>query len=95
MYYDLSNESNPSDPTSSASLSLGPIYLSGQQIFIGIIVEIFALIPSLLLVQIFRRLRPRQKSVSPLREALCQIRSSMKMFVQISHRIILLKFSFF
>ena len=80
MYYDLSNESNS---TESASLALGPVYLGLQQIFIGIIVELLALIPSLLLVQIFRRLQSRRKAISPLRQALYQIRSSVKMFVEI------------
>ena len=80
MYYDLSNESNS---TESASLALGPVYLGLQQIFIGIIVELLAVIPSLLLVQIFRRLQSRRKAISPLRQALYQIRSSVKMFVEI------------
>ena len=38
--------------------------------------ELLSLIPSLLLVQIFRRLRPRQKSISPLRQSLYQIKSN-------------------
>ena len=81
MYYDLSNEPKISNSTNTNSLSLGPVYLSSQQIIIGIIMELFALIPSLLLVQIFRRLRPRRKAISPLREGLRQIRSTIKMFV--------------
>ena len=68
MYYDLSAEAKTTNNTS--SLSLGPIYLSPQQIIIGIIVELIALMPSLLLVQFFRHLRSRQKSFSPLRQAL-------------------------
>lgn len=44
------------------------------KIAIGVIVELFALIPSLLLVQLFRRLRSRQKQISPLRQALYKIR---------------------
>ena len=84
MYYDQSNEGKSSNTTSSTSLSLGPVYLSAQQIIIGVIVEMLALIPSLLLVQIFRRLRPRQTALSPLRQALHQIRSSVKMFVSIA-----------
>ena len=84
MYYDQSNEGKSSNTTSSTSLSLGPVYLSAQQIIIGVIVEMLALIPSLLLVQIFRRLRPRQTTLSPLRQALHQIRSSVKMFVSIA-----------
>ena len=38
----------------SVSLVFGPVYLSAQQIVIRVIVEVLALIPSLLLVQIFR-----------------------------------------
>ena len=81
MYYDLSNQAKSSNSTDSASLVFGPVYFSAQQIVIGVIVELLALIPSLLLVQIFRRIRPRRKSVSPLREALYKIRSTVTMFV--------------
>ena len=81
MYYDLSNEAKTTNSTS--GFSLGPIYLSPQQVVIGIIVELIALIPSLLLVQFFRRLRPRQKPVSPFRQALRQIRSTVKLFVEL------------
>ncbi len=35
-------------------------------------VEILSLVPSLLIVQLFRRIRPRQ-SISPLRQALLMI----------------------
>ena len=42
-------------------------------------VELFSLIPSLLLVQIFRRLRPRQKPLSGLRQALYKIKAPLKM----------------
>ena len=81
MYYDLSNQTNSSTSKDSTSLVFGPVYFSAQQIGIGIIVEVLALIPSLLLVQIFRRIRPRRKPISPLREELHKIRSTMKMFV--------------
>ena len=37
------------------------------------IVEVLALIPSLLLVQLFRRLEPRRQQQSPLRQALAKI----------------------
>ena len=82
MYYDLSNEAKSQNPARSASLALGSIYFNPEQIFIGIIVEVLALIPSLILVQIFRRLRLRRNAISPLREALHKIRSSAKMFVE-------------
>ena len=47
MYYDRSNQTKTSNAT---NLALGPISISSEQILIGIIVEILALIPSLLIV---------------------------------------------
>ncbi len=47
------------------------------KITIGIIVELLALIPSLLLVQLFRRIRSRRKQISPLHQALYKINSSL------------------
>ena len=61
MYYDLSNQAQINNSTN--ILRLGPLYISREQISIGIIVEIFALVPSLFLVQLFRRLRPRKSLV--------------------------------
>ncbi|CAF1445892.1 unnamed protein product [Adineta steineri] len=61
MYYDLSTEGK----TSTYSLSFGSLYITRQQVIIGIIVELFVLIPSLLIVQLFRRLQSRKKQVSP------------------------------
>ncbi|CAF1004007.1 unnamed protein product [Adineta steineri] len=77
MYYDLSNEANASSETHSGALSIGPFYIAAQQIGIGIMVELFTFIPSLLIVQFFRRIQPRRQ-VSRLREALYQIQSSRK-----------------
>ncbi|CAF1074084.1 unnamed protein product [Adineta steineri] len=74
MYYDLSTESKTNNSTSTASLSFGSFYLNSQQVIIGIIVELFALIPSLLLVQLFRRLQPRKKQLSPLQQVLNKIK---------------------
>jgi polycystin 1L2 len=79
MYYDLSNEVNTANVT---SLSLGPIYISSEQIMIGIIVDLFALIPSILLVQFFRRIRARQQHISPLHQALYKIEAHMKIKVR-------------
>lgn len=76
MYYDLSNEAKIQNSTNAAGLSLGPIYLSSQQIIVGIVVELFALVPSLLIVQLFRRIRSRRQQISPLQEALHKIRPS-------------------
>ncbi|CAF4302624.1 unnamed protein product, partial [Adineta steineri] len=77
MYYDLSNEANASSETHSGALSIGPFYIAPQQIGIGIMVELFTLIPSLLIVQLFRRIRPRQQ-VSRLREAIYKMKPSRK-----------------
>lgn len=88
MYYDLSNEAQFNNSTSEAvSISLGPFYISGRQILIGVIVELFALIPSLVLVQLFRRIRSRQKRISPLRAALNEIKSAAETFVTYSGKI--------
>jgi hypothetical protein len=54
------------------------------KIIIGIIVELLSLIPSLLLVELFRRLRSREKQISPLHRALYKIRSSIKMSTESS-----------
>ncbi|CAF0785734.1 unnamed protein product [Adineta steineri] len=77
MYYDLSNEANASSETHSGALSIGPFYIAPQQIGIGIMVELFTLIPSLLIVQFFRRIRPRRQ-ISQLREALYKMKPSRK-----------------
>ncbi|CAF4055957.1 unnamed protein product [Adineta steineri] len=77
MYYDLSNAVKASSETHSGALSIGPFYIAPQQIGIGIMVELFTLVPSLLVVQLFRRIRPRQQ-VSRLREAIYKIQPSRK-----------------
>jgi hypothetical protein len=48
------------------------------KIIIGVIVDVFALIPSLLLVQFFRRLRSREKEISPLNQALYKIKPNLQ-----------------
>ena len=68
MYYDRMNEATTSNSTS--GLSLGPVHITSEQIVIGVIVELLSLFPSLLIVQLFQRLRPRQQLRSPLEEAL-------------------------
>ena len=60
-YYNLSSAAATNNPMT--GVSAGPFYISHQQIIIGVIVELFSLIPSILLVQLFRRLRPRQRQV--------------------------------
>ncbi|CAF1595374.1 unnamed protein product, partial [Adineta steineri] len=73
-YYDLSAEAKSTNNTESNGLSIGPLYIAPQQIGIGIMVELFSLVPSIFIVQFFRRIRPRQQ-ISPLRQALEKIRS--------------------
>ncbi|CAF0882123.1 unnamed protein product [Adineta steineri] len=73
MYYDLSAEAKSSNNTESNSLSIGPLYIAPEQIGIGIMVELLSLVPSIFIVQFFRRIRPRQQ-ISPLRQALEKIR---------------------
>ncbi|UJR25703.1 hypothetical protein I4U23_007054 [Adineta vaga] len=86
MYYDLSNETNMNLGTDSARLSFGSFYISPQQIIIGIIVEFFALIPSLLLVQLFRRLRSRQQGESSLQQTLYRIKPDLKIRNDVSRK---------
>jgi len=65
------------------------------KIIIGVIVDLFALIPSLLLVQIFRRLGSRKREIAPLREALYKIKPSLNMFVEFQNEIFILIFCLF
>ncbi|CAF4269046.1 unnamed protein product, partial [Adineta steineri] len=78
MYYDLSNQAKNNNSTNSASLSVGSLQINSQQIIIGIIVDFFTFVPSLLIVQLFRRLRSRQKQLSPLRQALYKIKPHLQ-----------------
>ena len=71
MWYDLTSQSSTS---TSSSLSSGSFQISPQQVVIGIIVELLALIPSLIVVQFFRRVRPRQAPISPLQKTLAHLR---------------------
>ncbi len=65
------------------------------KIIIGVIVDLFALIPSLLLVQIFRRLGSRKREIAPLREAIYKIKPSLNMFVEFPNEISVLIFCLF
>ncbi|CAF4439163.1 unnamed protein product, partial [Rotaria magnacalcarata] len=58
LYYDQSNDADTN--TNTRSLALGPLYISPEQIGIGIIVEVLTIVPSLLLVQFFRRIQSRR-----------------------------------
>ncbi|UJR09103.1 hypothetical protein I4U23_013350 [Adineta vaga] len=75
MYYDLSNEAKSANQTQTNGLVIGPLYITPQQIGIGVMVELLTLIPSLFIVQLFRRIRSRQQT-SPLRQALHKINAS-------------------
>ncbi|CAF3596750.1 unnamed protein product [Rotaria sp. Silwood1] len=74
LYYDQANEAKTTKTT--GSLSLGPLYITPQQISIGIIVELLSLVPTLLLIQLFRRTSSRRsfQQASPLREALYKLK---------------------
>ena len=52
LYYDLSNGSS-----STSSVQLGPMAISLQQVIIGVLVELFVLVPSLIFLQAFRFVR--------------------------------------
>ena len=71
MYYDLVAESK----TATGGLILGPFMITPQQIGIGFMVQLFSLVPSLLIVQFFRRIRPR-KQILPLQKALNELRAT-------------------
>ncbi|CAF3807836.1 unnamed protein product [Rotaria sp. Silwood1] len=80
MYYDLSAEAKASKEDS--SLSIGPFYISREQIGIGVMVELLSLVPSLLIVQFFRRIRSRQQ-ISSLHQALYKIKPSLQINAEI------------
>jgi len=52
------------------------------QIGIGIIAELLSFLPSLLLVQFFRRIRSRQQSFSPLHQTLYRIKPNIAIKIQ-------------
>lgn len=62
LYYDRNQQQ------SSNQLTFGPFSIPFQQILIGIIIEFFSLLISLLLVQFFRRIRPRLNQISPFNQ---------------------------
>ncbi|CAF1645338.1 unnamed protein product, partial [Adineta ricciae] len=74
MYYDLSKQAQ--NTNQSFLLTMGPLYITPQQIGIGIMMEFFTFIPSILIVQFFRRIRPRQQ-ISPLQQTLMKIKRSL------------------
>ncbi|CAF0742236.1 unnamed protein product [Didymodactylos carnosus] len=70
MYYDQTQESKK---TTSGGLSIGPFYVTPEQIGIGVMVELICFLPSTLLVELFRRSRRRKKRPSPVTEAIKKI----------------------
>ncbi|CAF4044663.1 unnamed protein product, partial [Rotaria sp. Silwood2] len=67
MYYDQSAIAKSHTVN---GITMGPFYITPEQIAIGIIAELICFLPSTILVEMFRRLRPRRRPVSPVREAL-------------------------
>jgi len=49
-----------------------------SKIIIGVIIELFSLIPSILIVQFFRRIRSRHQQISPLHQAFNKTKQSSK-----------------
>jgi hypothetical protein len=79
LYYDRTQEL-PSSQNSNTGWSIGPLHITKQQIGIGVIIELLALIPSLLLVQFFRRIRPRHSAAQQLatiQQAIRQTRTTV------------------
>ena len=76
FYYNQSKSTN-----NGPSISLGPIYITSEQIGSGIIVELLALFPSLFLVQLFRRTRQRplkDDQLSLVKQALVDLKGRRK-----------------
>ncbi|CAF1275359.1 unnamed protein product, partial [Adineta ricciae] len=57
LYYGKTNQSE--HIKYNISITIGPFYISLQQIIVGMIMEVFSLIPSVFLVQFFRRIRSK------------------------------------
>jgi hypothetical protein len=63
MYYEIEDNNN----TNQDGLKIGPyINLTIQQLSIGILSSIFVIVPSFLLVQVFRRIKRRQTRLSKI-----------------------------
>ena len=66
LYYGLGEE------TSNGGITIGPFYLTPEQIGIGVIVNLIVFPPSLLIVELFRRSRKRITRTDKIREAIKQ-----------------------
>ncbi|CAF3361707.1 unnamed protein product [Rotaria sp. Silwood1] len=73
FYYDTKQEINTNE-NDQYGLTLGPFHLSKEEISVGVIIEFITFIPSLLLVALFRRSKPRRpRKISPVGEAIQNI----------------------
>ena len=87
LYYDQSTESK-SSKTSSA-LSIGSIPITSEQIGTGIFIELLSLMPSLLLVQLFRRSKQRsskENELSLLQRTLIHLKGHQTSDIQINKK---------
>jgi hypothetical protein len=66
LYYGLGED------TSNGGITIGPFYLTPEQIGIGVIVNLIVFPPSLLIVELFRRSRKRITRTDKIREAIKQ-----------------------
>ncbi|CAF3678781.1 unnamed protein product [Rotaria sordida] len=76
LYYDTKQEINANE-NDQYGLTIGPFHLSKEEIIVGIIVEFITFCPSLILVALFRRSKPRHpRTISPVGEAIQNIRAN-------------------
>ncbi|CAF4444565.1 unnamed protein product, partial [Rotaria magnacalcarata] len=52
--------------TTTGGISMGPFFITPEQIGIGVIVELICFLPSTILVGMFRRLRSHRAPASPV-----------------------------
>jgi hypothetical protein len=84
LYYNQSQSIN-----SGPGLSVGPLYLTSARIGTGIIVELLALLPSLFLVQLFRRIRQKPSKddhLSLVQQALINLKGRRKSQYHVSKK---------
>ncbi|KAI3389555.1 hypothetical protein SNEBB_005250 [Seison nebaliae] len=69
MYYDIQSDADVKS-SSGSGLHLGPFHITQQQTSVGIISSIIILIPSLMIVELFRHTQPKTKPINQLHQAL-------------------------
>ncbi|CAM2704040.1 unnamed protein product [Rotaria socialis] len=85
MFYDARQATSTNEDNES-SLSLGPFLISKEEISISIFSELIIFFPSLFLVTLFRRSKPRHpRVISPVAEALQNIRGKESSTKTASH----------